>query len=143
MKYLLTPVTMLLWTIITSICLTIAFSGIIYLFFLKWIWIIIGASFLIGIIITLTSSLPLLLNNYILKFYGYSWFGVIAHSSAALVAFIHFLINYLLEPALMITGEKGSELVVVQLWELDPVKTIFFALPFLGSQSLRTNITHI
>lgn len=132
MRYLLTPVTMLLWTIITSICFTIAFSGIIFLFFLNWMWIIIGASFLIGIIFTLTSSLPLLLNNYILKFYGYSWFSVIAHSIAAIVACIHFFRNYLLEPIIMINEEEGSELIFVQLWDLDPVKTIFFALPFLG-----------
>lgn len=132
MKYLLTPFTMLLWFIITYFSLVIVLISLIFIFSLGWFWIIMGASFLTGIIYTITASLLLLLNNYIVKFYGYNWFSIITHSTIGLIAFIVFIIHYLFEPYDKGNGQ-GEVLFYTEMWDISPLITILFTFTFLGN----------
>lgn len=82
MKYLLIPITLLLWYLTTYYGVYIALIGMALVFSLSWVWLIMGYIFLIGAVFGLSIGIPSLLRLLILKVYGINWFSCIVHSLA-------------------------------------------------------------
>jgi hypothetical protein len=131
MKYLLTPITMLVWYLTASYGIYFAIVLMTFMFSLSWLWLIIGFTFMIGIIFALTNSIPGLLRLLILKLYGLNWFTVISHSVAGLVGVISIFYFFNSNPPELVSGNE-SVFMLKGMWNEAPFKTIFLALPFTG-----------
>jgi len=103
------------------------------MFNLSWLWLIIGYTFLIGIISFLVYTLPALINFLILKFYRLSWFSIIVHSIAGLFGIIYFYYFIYQNPPVMVSGNETTSLLKA-LWNQSWLKTIFLIIPFIGLQ---------
>jgi len=130
LKLLLIPFTIILYYCIAylGIFLTQAFT--VYMFSLSWIWIIIGYTFFMTIIMLIvsgpTSALAIKLN----KLYNKNKLIMILHSIAGSVGIIVSLYAIYSDPPSIISGE-GNMLFTDYMWDNYPVKTIFAILFFL------------
>lgn len=89
MKYLLLPVTLLLWYLIAFYSLYYSFSGIAYMYTIHWFWLLIFYPILIGLLSAATNSIPMLFTFYILKkIYSFSLISVILHSFVGLLGIV-------------------------------------------------------
>ena len=131
MKYLLTPITMLVWYLTTYYGIYFAIVLITFMFSLSWLWLIIGFTLIIGIIFALTNSIPGLLRVMILKLYGLNWFTVISHSIAGLVGVVSIFYFFNSNPPELVSGNE-SVFMLKGMWNEAPFKTIFLAFPFTG-----------
>lgn len=131
MKYLLTPLTAILWYLIAYYGFYYGIVLIIWMFNLSWIWIILGYPFLIGLIFGLTNGIPSLLRFLILRLFGVNWFSIIIHSIAGLIGIIMIFIFFKNNPIEYISGNK-SESLLCGMWNSSPVKTIILFIPFIG-----------
>lgn len=130
-KYLLTPITMYLWYLLTYYGFYLAFAGMMFVFSLNWVIIFSGYLFLIGLLHSIFISVPSLLRYIILKFYGLSWFNTIAHLLAGLYGIISIGIS-LKNNSLLIYEGNNSIFFLAWMWEASPLKTIFLFIPFLA-----------
>ena len=103
-KFILLPLTMILWYLTAYYGPYIAVIGVMFMFSLSWLWLIIGYLFFVGAVFGISNGLPSLLRFIILKYYGKNWFSISNESF------------------FFITG----------MWELSPFKTIFLAFPSVG-----------
>ena len=133
MKYLLTPFTLLIWFTIT--CYSIYYSAIlmIWMFTLGWFWLIIGYTFLIGLISFLINSLPSVINYFILKLYKLNWFSIITHSIVVFIGIIYSYVFMIENPPEIVNGSQESNF-LNYLWNESWIKTILLLFPFLGIQ---------
>ena len=124
---------MVLWFIITYAVLFIVSYGIMAIFLLNWVWIMLLGS-LIGIaIIYSVKGIEILINKFILEFYGYNWVSIILHSLVALVVSIGFILHYIFEPFPMMNGDEGTEILFKQLWEDDVISALIFIPALIGA----------
>jgi hypothetical protein len=133
MRYLLTPITMFIWFLLTYLSLYYGMVLMLWLFSLSWIWLIIAYTFFIGIISFVVNSLPTLINYLILKFYGLSWFSIVAHSIAGLLGIIYFYYFIYQNQPTMVSGNESKPLLKA-FWNQSWLKTILLIIPFLGLQ---------
>ena len=130
MKYILTPLTMFLWYLTTYYGLYLVVLGMVFIVSLNWFWLIMGYLFLIGTLFAISNSIPALLRFLILKIYGINWFSCIVHSLAGAVGAGFFIVNL---PLCVLVSVEGDEVFFLTgMWEIAPVKTVFFAFPFVG-----------
>ncbi len=134
MKYLLTPVTMLLWYLTAYYAIYFTPIAMIFVFSLSWIWLIIGYLFIIGIISAIFGSIPGLLLFFILKLYGINWFSCIAHSLAGLIGCVHIISLFIANPPELVSGSEAI-FFLTGMWETAPVKTIFLT-PLFGGLTI-------
>ncbi len=133
MRYLLIPITMVLWFIITYAFLFIVSRGVLAIFLLNWLWIMLIGSF-IGLAIAYSlKGIEFLIDKFILGFYRYNWVTIILHSIVALVVSIGFILHYIFEPYPMMNGEEGTELLFIQMWEGDLIGTLIFIPVLIGA----------
>lgn len=132
MKYLLTPLTAILWYLTAYYGFYYAISLIVWMFNLSWIWIILGYPFLIGLIFGLTNGIPSLSRFLILRLFGLNWFSIIVHSIAGLIGIIMIFIFFKDNPIQSVSSDK-SESLLSGMWSSSPLKTIILFVPFLGS----------
>ena len=128
MKFLLTPVTVLLWYLTAYFGLYFAFIAMAFMFKLSWLWIIIGYTFLSGLILGITNVLPTFLRFYILKFYNFNWFSIIIHSVAGAIGTFELISFFISNPPVIVDGT----FFLTSMWDIAPVKTIFLAFPSFG-----------
>lgn len=133
MRYLLTPITIFIWYLLTHLGLYYGMLLMLWMFSLSWIWLIIGYTFLIGIISFLVNSLPGLIKVLILKFYRLNWFSIFAHSIAGLLGIINFYYFIYQNPPEMVNGNESIP-ILVALWNQSWLKTILLITPFIGLQ---------
>ena len=131
MKYLLTPLTVILWYLTAYYGFYYAILLIVWMFNLSWIWIVLGYPFLIGLIFGLTNGIPSLLRFLILRLFGLNWFSIIVHSVAGLIGIIMIFIFFKDNPIQYVSGDK-SESLLSGMWSSSPLKTIILFIPFLG-----------
>ena len=131
MKYILIPLTMFLWYLTTYYGLYIAVVGMAFMFSLSWLWLIIGYTFLIGIVFGISNGIPGLLRFLILKVYGINWFSCIVHSLAGLVGVVQVIRFFSANPPELVIGNE-SFFFLTGMWEVAPFKTVFLAFPFVG-----------
>ncbi len=131
MKYLLTPLTAILWYLTAYYGFYYGIILIVWMFNLSWIWIILGYPFLIGFIFGLTNGIPSFLRFLILRLYGINWFSVIVHSVAGLIGIIMIFIFFKDNPIEYVSGKK-SESLLRGMWSSSPLKTIILFIPFIG-----------
>jgi hypothetical protein len=133
MRYLLTPITMIIWFLLAYLGVYFGMVLMIWMFSLSWFWLLIGYTFLIAIITALVSSLPALINYLILKFYKLKWFSIITHSIAGLLGIIYFYYQMFQNPPEAVSGNETTS-ILKALWSESWLKTIFLICPFLGLQ---------
>lgn len=133
MRFLLTPITMMIWYILCYLGLHYGMVLMLWMFSLSWIWLILGYTILIGIISTIVSSLPALINLLILRFYKLTWFSIITHSLAGLLGILSFYYLMYQNPPEMVSGTESTP-ILKALWNYSWLKTIFLMFPFIGLQ---------
>ncbi|MCR1025773.1 hypothetical protein NQT66_13200 [Cellulophaga baltica] len=133
MRYLLTPITMFIWYLLTYLGLYYGMVLMLWMFSLSWIWLIVGYTFLIGIITFLVSSLPAIINLLILKFYRLNWVSVITHSIAGFFGIVYFYYLIFQNPPRMYSGLESTS-ILQALWNQSWLKTILLMFPFVGLQ---------
>jgi hypothetical protein len=124
---------MFIWFLLTYFCVYYGMVLMLWMFSLSWIWLILGYTFLIGLISLLVNTLPAIINILILKFYQLNWFSIVFHSIAGLLGIIYF--NYLIyqNPLEMVSGNESTP-ILKALWNQSWLKTILLMFPFLGLQ---------
>ncbi|APY06838.1 hypothetical protein BWZ20_00350 [Winogradskyella sp. J14-2] len=105
----------------------------LWMFSLSWIWLILGYTFLIGLISFLVNSLPAIINILILKFYRLNWFSIVVHSIAGLLGIAYFYYLIYQNPPEMVSGNESTP-ILKALWNQSWLKTILLMFPFLGLQ---------
>ena len=133
MRYLLTPITMFIWFLLTYFCVYYGMVLMLWMFSLSWIWLILGYTFLIGLISLLVNTLPAIINILILKFYQLNWFSIVFHSIAGLLGIIYFYYLIYQNPLEMVSGNESTP-ILKALWNQSWLKTILLMFPFLGLQ---------
>ena len=131
MRYLLIPITFVIWCALTFYGLLLCLVGMSYVFSLSWIWLYFGYLFLVGIVPAILIGIPLLFRVVISKFYGINWFTCLVHSSAGLLGAVGFFIYYVSNPPVVVIGEDEVRM-FYGMWMLAPFKSIVIAFPFLG-----------
>ncbi|MFH6971825.1 hypothetical protein [Flavobacterium petrolei] len=131
MKYLLIPLTVILWILTSYYGFYYGIVLIAWMFNLSWIWIILGYPFLIGLIFGLANGIPSLLRFLILRIFGLNWLSVIVHSIAGLIGMIMIFIFFKDNPIEYVSGET-SESLLSGMWRSSPLKTIILFIPCLG-----------
>ncbi len=131
LKYILIPLTMLLWYLTTYYGIYAAVIGIAFVFSLSWFWLIIGYTFLIGVVYGISNGIPSLLRLLILKVYGINWFSCIVHSISGVVGLVQILRFYNANPPELVIGDE-SFFFLKGMWKVAPFKTILLTMPFLG-----------
>jgi hypothetical protein len=131
MKYLLIPLTIILWYLTAYYGFYFGIVLIVWMFNLSWIWIILGYPFLIGFIFGITNGIPSLLRLLILRLFGINWFSVIVHSIAGLIGIIMIFIFFKNNPIESVSGNK-SESLLSRMWNFSPIKTTVLIIPFFG-----------
>ncbi len=131
MRYLLIPITFVIWCALTFYGLLFCLVGMSYVFSLSWIWLIPGYLFLVGIVIAISIGIPILLRIAIPKFCGINWFAYLVRSSAGLLGAVGFFIYYVSNPPVVVIGEDEVTM-FYGMWMLAPFKSIVIAFPFLG-----------
>jgi len=133
MRFLLTPITMAVWFLLSCLTMYLGMSLMLWMFSLSWFWIIFGYTLLLGIISALVSSLPTLINYLILKLYKLTWFSIITHSLAGLLGIVYFYyLMYQTPPEAIIETERTP--ILKGLWAISWLKTILLMFPFIGLQ---------
>lgn len=130
MKYVLTPLTMFLLYLTTYYGLYFVVIGMTFMFSLSWLWLIMGYLFLGIFFVCLVHTSFRILSGIpfrILKIYGINWFSCIVHSLAGVIGVVLFSLNL---PELVIGDE--SYFILIGMWKIAPVKTVFLAFPFVG-----------
>ncbi len=133
MRYLLTPITMFIWFLITYLGVYYGMVFMLWMFSLSCIWLILGYTFLIGLISLLVNSLPAIINILIMKFYRLNWFSIITHSIAGLLGIVYFYYLIYQNPPEMIDGNESTP-VLMALWNQSWLKTVLLMIPFMGLQ---------
>jgi hypothetical protein len=105
----------------------------LWMFSLSWIWLILGYTFLIGIISMLVGSLPAVINYLILKFYKFRWFSIITHSIAGVFGILYFYYLMYQNPPEMVIGNETTP-ILEALWDDSWFKTLLLMFPFIGLQ---------
>lgn len=131
MKYLLTPLTMFLWYLLTYYGFYFAIIGLIFTFSLSWGILIFGYLFLIGVLYAVFISIPNLLRYFILKFYGLSWFTIIAHFIAGVIG-LFSIVYSLKSDSLSLYEQFNKTFFLAWMWGESPLKTIFLIIPFFA-----------
>ena len=133
MRFLLTPITMIIWFLLTYLGVYYGMVLMLWMFSLSWIWLILGYTFLIGIISAIVGSLPALINYLILKFYKLTWFSIVTHSLAGLLGIVYFYYLMYQNPPEMVSGTESTP-ILKALWNDSWLKTILLMFPFIGLQ---------
>ena len=90
-KFILLPLTMILWYLTAFYGTYIAVIGVMFMFSLSWLWLIIGYLFFVGAVFGISNGLPSLLRFIILKYYGKNWFSSVLHSLAGIIGVVHII----------------------------------------------------
>lgn len=122
MKYFLLPVTLIGWALISYFALLAVYVGIMMIAQLSWIWIILGFSFLIGIVYLVGVGIPNLIKILILKLYSNRTTNIL-HAISGLLGIVLF--GFILFSPSNI--ENFSAIWVDNKWKL-----IINFFPFLG-----------
>ncbi len=130
MKYVLTPLTMLLWYLTIYYGIYIAVIGMSFMFSLRCLWFIIAYWPLVLIIFGISTCIPSLLQLVTLKFYGISWFSCIVHSIAGLIGAVRIILFFSANPPELVIEDK-LYIFIIGTWEIAPIKTVFVAIPFV------------
>ena len=131
MRYVLIPFTMFFWFLTAYYGVYCSVIGMAFMFSLSWIWLIFGYTFLIGAAFGIVNGMPSLLRLLILKFYGVNWFTCIAHSLSGALGIILITLFFWANPPQLVMGSE-SPFILVGMWNVAPIKTIFLAPAFLG-----------
>lgn len=123
MRYLLLPITLILWIIIMYLCLWCVYAGILLIVSLGWLWIILGFTVIIALISIFATGIPALLGVAVIKIYKNNRFINILHALAGLISVVLF-ISFFFSEASMFTIKK--------LYEVEKWKIIILAFPFVG-----------
>jgi len=124
---------MIIWFLLTYLGLYYGIVLVFWMFSLSWIWLILGYTFLIGIITTIVSSIPVLINYLILRFYKLTWFSIITHSLAGFLGIVYFYYSMYQDPPVMVSGTESTP-ILKALWNDSWLKTILLTFPFIGLQ---------
>ena len=122
MKYLLLPFTLSAWALISYFSLFAVYVGIMMIVQLSWLWIILGFTFLIGIVYLVGVGIPNLLKILIVKLYSNRTTNIL-HALAGFLGIVIFLI-FLFSPAAKSTFNT--------IWIDSKWKLIINIFPFLG-----------
>jgi hypothetical protein len=133
MRYLLTPITMFIWFLLIYLEVYYGMVLMLWMFSLSWIWLILGYTFLIGLIAILVTLLPWLINELILNFYRWNWFSIIIHSITGLLGIVYTYYLIYQNPPQMLSGNVSTP-ILKALWNQSWPKTILFMIPFIGLQ---------
>jgi hypothetical protein len=132
LKYLLLPISMFLWYVLVFYSIFFSFYLMIWMLELSWIWIIIGSTFLLGIIGSISHSIPSLLRYLILKFYGLNWIIVILHTLAGALALFETFYSIFNKTYFISKTSDVSLPIMTILWKEYPIKVIVLGFPFLS-----------
>lgn len=131
MKYILLPLSLFFWYLTTYYGIYIAVIGMLFIFSLSWLWIIIGYTFLIGLIFGISNGIPSLLRLLIIKSYGINWIICVLHSLAGVFGVFQIIRFYSTTPPELVIGDE-SFFILIGMWKIAPFKTVVLAFPFLG-----------
>ncbi len=131
LKYLLLPITLLLFYIISFYGVFFSILLMIWIFSLSWIWIILFSTFLFGIVYSLTNQIPTIFKLIVLKFYGVSWFIVIVHTISGILGLMEIGYRFY-NNGLFLDIDDNSIFIFEAMWQESPFKLMFLAIPFIG-----------
>lgn len=131
LKYLLIPITMTLWYFVTYYGLYFSIIGFTVLFSLNWFVLIIGYLFLISLFYVIFISLPSLLRYFIIKFYGLTWFSIISHWLAGIIAVIDLVLLFINSPPEIVNAPDNG-FFLTTMFNISPFKTTLLFMPFLA-----------
>lgn len=117
MRYLLIPISFIIWNAVTYYGLLLCLVGLSFSFSLNWIWIIVGYTFLVSITFAIANGIPSLLKLVVFKFYGINWFTCLIHSLAGVFGVIWFLYFYINNPPVIVMG-KEEVFFLIGMWRL-------------------------
>lgn len=125
------PLTMLLCFLSAYYGIYVAVLGMAFIFSLNWIWLILGYPFMVGAVFGISNGIPSLLRMLTLKLYGMNWFSCITHSLAGAVGVVLIVRFFIANQPKVVIGSE-TLFVLVGMWKLSPLKTIFLLPAFLG-----------
>ena len=146
MRYLLTPLTMAIWFVLTYSSIYYGILLMIWLHSLSWIWLILGYSILISVIHFIVSGLPSVINFLILRLYRFNWFSILAHSISGLLGIVYILIFLNQNPIESVSSTETTP-IIKALWNESWLKTLLLLPAFawlqfeiINSAVIRPNI---
>ncbi len=130
MKFLLTPLTMILWYFASYIGFYATFPLMVWMWSLSWFWLIVGYPFFLGLISYFATLLHLIMNSLILKLYGSNWITTLLHSLSGLAGVVVAISFFYENPPLLVSG-ADSVFFLKGMWNHAPIKIVVLAWPFL------------
>lgn len=94
MKYLLMPLTLLLWFLIAYDSIYFRVFALNLVFSVSWFWLILGFILWITIILLIVTTIRYLVYGRIVELYGLTWFSSIVHSLAGLVGIVALILFF-------------------------------------------------
>jgi hypothetical protein len=131
MKYLLTPLTAILFLLFNVASIFILIWGAGYFYSLSWFWFVLNYAVLGLVIFTLGQGLLVTAIKFFMKFYEYKIFSRIIHSIFALGGIVLIAYFYIQHPPMM-DGPEGKKFMITTMWLLAPYKAML-ALTFITS----------
>lgn len=129
MKLIILPFTAAAWYLITYYGIFYGLYAFKSMFSFSWIWIIPGLLISVLLVFGIIKGLPAFLRYYILKLFNFSWYSIIIHSFIGLFAIYKLIKFYTLNP-FSIRVKGAGVFTFLEMWELEPNKTIFISLAF-------------
>jgi hypothetical protein len=139
MRYLLLPLTMLLWFIIPYYIIYTIPVIMSLLFPLSWIWIII-IHFAIGVALKLYAHTQMAIGFQLGKLYRYKPIVAYLHIFAGLAGLFYMVGFHIFNPTFIVM-DNNYEFFLKGFWEISRLKTVFIALLALSIFSAALWIT--
>ena len=122
MKFLLTPITIIIWFLVTYLSIYYGLYLLVWMFSLHWLLLLILFTFLSGVLSFLVYTLPSLIQMLIIEFYNRNWFIVVIHSFTGLIAFAYFYLLLYEHPPALFDGVNAVPL-LKGMWEQSWLKS--------------------
>jgi hypothetical protein len=129
LKFLLLPLTLLLFYCFTYYGIYYSLLGFVFLYSLSWIWLILGFSIIFGLLTIVISEIPSLLRILIFKMYNYNKGVVILHTIAGFIGLIAILYFFYLNP---IGNSAENSSFLGFMWNQAPFKTIVICAAYIS-----------
>lgn len=132
MKYLLVPFTAIACFFITYLGLFYGTQLFLWMFNLNWFWFLVGFTFIIGIISSISVELPnLLLSFILLKFYKSKSTVNVIHAIASAIGIILYVKMIFFDSAVILDNYENVSL-LMGMWKASWLKSILLLFPFIG-----------
>ena len=128
-KFLLLPITLMLFYCLTYYGIYFSLLGFVFLYSLSWIWLILGFSLIFKLLTIVISEIPALIRILIFKIYNYNKVIVILHTITGFIGLLAILYFFYLNP---IESSHENSGFLKSIWNESPFKTIVIGIAYLA-----------